>query len=237
MKAVILAGGKGTRLRPYTTVFPKPLVPVGEIPILEIILRQLHRNGIHDVCLSVGYLAELLEAYLERSTGVPRDLRITYVHEEKPTGTAGALTLIDGLDDTFLMMNGDVLTTLNYRKLIDFHAESGAALTISTHRKPVQIDFGVLTADTDDSVTDYIEKPTLDYRVSMGVYVVDPSVIDFVPRDSYFDFPDLVKSLLAAGKKVSAYPSEDLWLDIGRHDDYERAQEIFNDRRGEFGIG
>jgi NDP-sugar pyrophosphorylase family protein len=236
MKAVILAGGLGTRLRPYTTVFPKPMVPIGDRPILEIILRQLNHHGFTDIQLSVGYLAELLRAYLEQTDGLMPGTTIRYIYEKEPTGTAGALRLIDELDDTFLMMNGDVLTTLPYDELLDFHRSKNAALTIATHKKPVKIDLGVLNTDGDEFVTEYIEKPTLDYRVSMGVYILEPHVINLIPEKSYFDFPDLVQKLLDAGKKVAAYPSEHLWLDIGRPEDYEEAQLTFEDRREEFGI-
>lgn len=236
MKAVILAGGKGTRLRPYTTVFPKPMVPIGDRPILEIILRQLNRHGFTDIQLSVGYLSQLLRSYLEQTDGLLPGTTIRYIYENEPTGTAGALKLIDGLDDTFLMMNGDVLTTLPYDEVLAFHREKSAALTISTHKKPVKIDLGILTAGDDLFVTEYIEKPTLDYRVSMGVYILEPHVIDLIPDKSYFDFPDLVKRLIDKGEPVAAYPSDHLWLDIGRHEDYENAQTVFDERREEFRI-
>lgn len=236
MKAVVLAGGKGTRLRPYTTVFPKPMVPVGDLPILEVILRQLNRDGFNDIQLSVGYLSALIRSYFDQKDGAIAGTSINYVYEDEPTGTAGALNLIEGLTDTFLMMNGDVLTTLSYREVLEYHRQKNAALTISTHKKPVKIDLGVLSTDDDHYVTEYIEKPTLDYRVSMGVYVLEPRVIDYIPKGSYFDFPDLVNALLKNGEKIAAYASEDLWLDIGRPEDYEEAQSVFADRRKEFGI-
>jgi NDP-sugar pyrophosphorylase family protein len=236
MKAVVLAGGRGTRLRPYTTVFPKPMVPVGERPILEIILRQLQRAGIHDVRLSVGYLSELIRAYFDTPREGIEKLRIRYVYEPEPTGTAGALKLIDGLDDTFLFMNGDVLTTMPFNELIDFHRREGGVLTIATHERPVPVDLGVLETDAGNRVLRYVEKPTLHYRVSMGVYVLEPSALAHIPDRTHFDFPDLVHALLDADCKVVGYPSNHFWLDIGRHEDYEAAVDAFEARRGEFGF-
>jgi NDP-sugar pyrophosphorylase family protein len=236
MKAVILAGGQGTRLRPYTTVFPKPMVPVGEHPILEILLRKLGREGCTDVTLSVGYLAELIQAYFSQARESTEGLTIRYVHETQPTGTAGALRLIPDLDETFLLMNGDVLTTLPFDELVRFHRAEGAALTIAAHEKSVKIDLGVLETNPTNQVTGYVEKPTLSYRVSMGVYVLEPRVVAHVPEGRRFDFPDLVHALLAAGETVAAYPSDHFWLDIGRHEDYEAAQEAFREVKGAFGL-
>lgn len=236
MRAVVLAGGKGTRLRPYTTVFPKPMVPVGEHPVLEIILHKLVREGVTRVTLSVGYLSELIRAYFQIARPGLETLAIDYVDEVTPTGTAGALRLVEGLSDTFLLMNGDVLTTLSLERLIAHHKTSGAALTIATHAKDVKVDLGVLEVGDADRVTGYVEKPTLSYRVSMGLYVLEPSVLGFVPGTGHFDFPDLVHALLDAGERVASYPSDDLWLDIGRHDDYEEAQEIFERHREDFGL-
>jgi len=236
MKAVVLAGGKGTRLRPYTTVFPKPMVPVGDHPILEIILRKLAREGFREVTLSVGYLSQLIRAYFDQVHDGLETLDISYVLEKNPTGTAGALRLIPNLDETFLMMNGDLLTTLPFPELIDYHRKKGAILTIATHPKEVNIDLGVLESDDDDRITAYTEKPTLRYRVSMGVYVVEPAAVQYVPENEYFDFPTLVQTLLDAKQPVVGYRSDHYWLDIGRHEDYEEAQESFQKMRGAFGL-
>jgi len=236
MKAIVLAGGKGTRLRPYTTVFPKPMVPVGDHPILEIILRKLAREGFTEVVLSVGYLAELIRAYFSEPRPGLEPLTLRYVYETAPTGTAGALQLVPDLTSTFLLMNGDVLTTLPFDRLVAFHKERGAALTIATHEKNVTIDLGVLETDETGKLTRYLEKPTLSYRVSMGVYVAEPSVLAHVPKETRFDFPDLVHALLAAGEPVHAYRSSDFWLDIGRHEDYEEAQTAFGPIRKAFGL-
>ncbi|TNC94015.1 MAG: nucleotidyl transferase [Stygiobacter sp.] len=227
MKAVILAGGKGTRLAPYTAVFPKPLVPIGHQPILEIILKQLVHYGFNDVTLTTGYLAELIKAYFANiDTRIP-GLTLNYVYEDKPTGTAGSLASVPGLTEPFLVMNGDVLTSLDYRALVDQHLARGAVLTIALHNRVVKTDFGVVECDDDGLITGYREKPENSYLVSMGVYVYSPRVLDYIERDSYLDLPTLVLRLLEAKEKVVGIPVDAYWLDIGRHDDYGQAQEEF----------
>ncbi len=227
MKAVILAGGKGTRLAPYTTVFPKPLVPLGHRPILDIIVRQLAHYGITDIVLTVGYLAELIQAYFQTATDGLPDVTLTYVKEPEPLGTAGSLALVDGLDDTFLVMNGDVLTSLNYAEMVAFHRANGNALTIGIYDKTIPIDLGVIELDAAGSVTGYLEKPVKHFPISMGIYVYDPAVLGYITPGEHLDFPDLVKRLLAAGEKVMGYRCADYWLDIGNPGDYQRAQEQF----------
>jgi NDP-sugar pyrophosphorylase family protein len=224
-RAVILAGGRGSRLRPYTTVLPKPLMPVGDRAILDVVVRQLRAAGITDVTLAVGHLAHLIRAVFGDGSacGVP----IRYHEEDRALGTAGPLATIGGLDETFLMMNGDVLTTLDYRALVDSHVEAGNVLTVATHRRVVQADYGVLHTDgrvgATDRVVAYEEKPELPYTVSMGVYVLEPEAIPYVPPGEPFDLPDLVLALLAAGEPVGSYLFDGYWLDIGRREDYERA--------------
>jgi NDP-mannose synthase len=232
MRAVILAGGKGTRLMPYTTVLPKPLMPIGDMPILEVVLRQLKTAGIERVTMAVGHLAELLQAFF--GNGKRFGLPIDYSFEEKPLGTVGPLTLIPDLEGTILMMNGDVLTTLDYRDLIERHRASGALVTIASYVRQVKIDFGVIEADESNMLTGYVEKPSLDYRVSMGIYVFEPEVLQYLRPGEYHDFPDLVKKLIKDGKKVASYPFSGYWLDMGRPDDYARAIEEFESRRAEF---
>ena len=227
MKVVILAGGKGRRLRPYTTIFPKPLVPIGEHPVLEIILHRLAREGFTDITLSVGYLAELIRAYFDRPRPGLEALDLSYVYEEDPLGTAGALHRVPDLTETFLFLNGDILTSLNFTELIEYHKTQGAALTIAARRAQVNIDFGVLYSDDDSRIVDFREKPVLEYDVSMGIYVAEPKVLEHLPGGGVFDFPDLVLALLEAGERVVGYFSDAFWLDIGRPEDYERAQEIF----------
>jgi NDP-mannose synthase len=234
MRAVILAGGRGTRLAPYTTVIPKPLLPVGDLPILEIVVRQLVHAGIDHVTLSLGYMSAYFRAFLSQHQSLGRLVKIDFVEEEKPTGTAGSLSSVPGLDSTFLVMNGDILTNLNYRALLDYHASEKAWLTIAAHRKLVKIDLGVLETDPSGLVTNYIEKPTMDYAVSMGIYVYEPQVLEFIAPGEHLDFPDLVLRLLRSGKKVVTFSNDASWLDLGRPEDFYRAADIFVEREEEF---
>ena len=236
MKTVILAGGKGTRLAPYTTIFPKPLVPIGDRPILEIIIRQLVRQGFGDILLSVGHLGELIEAYFQNGHRNIPGLTLEYFREKQPLGTAGSLAMIPGLDETFLAMNGDILTTLNYQALIQYHRDRQAALTIAMHEKDVKIDLGVLETNERGELTSYREKPLYSFAVSMGIYVYEPHVLRYMPEGQYMDFPDLVKLLLNKGEKIVGFPSQDYWLDIGRREDYELAQLEFSSRAKEFQV-
>jgi NDP-sugar pyrophosphorylase family protein len=229
LRAVILAGGKGRRLLPYSTILPKPLMPIGEMPILEIVIRQLRRAGIRDITLSVGYLASLLEAYF--GDGRRLDTTIRYSREDEPLGTAGPLSLISGLTDTFLVMNGDLLTTLDFADMVRFHRERGAVATVGLYRKKVYIDLGVIETDENARVVNYVEKPTLSYEVSMGSYVMEPHVLSYIDRGRRLDLPDLVRNLIADGQTVSGYYLDGYWLDIGRQEDYARAAEIFEKER------
>jgi NDP-mannose synthase len=226
-RAVVLAGGAGTRLRPYTAVLPKPLMPVGDRSILDIVLRRLAAAGFDDVTLAVGHLSHLIRAVLGDGSDIGVALR--YHHETEPLGTAGPLATIPDLQTTFLMLNGDVLTTLDLRALVRAHQQAGNMLTIATHRRVVRADYGVLGTDgavgATHRVLTYEEKPELSYTVSMGIYVVEPEAVAHVPAGRYYDLPDLVQSLLAAGEPVGAFAFAGPWLDIGREDDYRRAQE------------
>jgi NDP-mannose synthase len=222
MKAVILAGGKGTRLAPYTTVLPKPLMPIGGVPILEIILWQLKHFRIEDVTLACGHMAELIQAYLMRNR-ISRELNLSYYTESKPYGTAGALREIPGLDDTFLVMNGDLLTAIDYSKLIRYHRECKAALTIAVTRKVVKVEMGVLRLAGDNTVVGYDEKPVMEFPASTGIYVYEPRVLDYMQHQTYLDLPSLVLRLIEAGEKVAGHVTDEFWLDIGNKDDFERA--------------
>ena len=229
--AVILAGGRGTRLAPYTTVLPKPLLPIGDAPILDVVLRQLSSYGFTDVTLAVGYLAHLIEAVFKDGSELGVSLR--YHHEAHPLGTVGPLASMDHLAKTFLVMNGDVLTTLDYEELYHAHIASGNLLTIATHVRTVTSDYGVLELDGDlgatRRVTDFREKPAVDHTVSMGVYILDRRVCEHVPCDEPFDLPQLVWRLLELGERVGAYRYDGFWLDIGRHEDYAAAIEQFEE--------
>ena len=223
-RCVVLAGGRGTRLAPYTSVLPKPLMPIGDRSILEIVIEQLVRCGIQNVTLSVGHLSHLIEAVI--GNGGSHGAAISYVREDHALGTAAPLRLVEGLDDTFIAMNGDVLTTLDYVELLRHHRELGSLLTIATHQRRIKLDYGIvhLDAGADGTcVRRYEEKPEMTSTVSMGIYVLEPEALEFIPPDGPFDVPDLVHELLRACKPVGAYPYDGLWFDIGRRDDYEQA--------------
>jgi NDP-sugar pyrophosphorylase family protein len=221
MKAVILAGGKGARLAPYTKILPKPLLPINDMPILEVMLRQMSRYGIQEVILTVGHLSHLIETFFQ--DGRQYGIKIRYSHEECPLGTAGPLSLIRGLEDTFFVTNGDVLTTLNYQELLGYHFQCGAIATVASHVRRVKIDLGVIERNENNEIVGYLEKPSYDYFVSMGIYVFEPRVLSFIPHNEYLDFPDLVLKLIAAGERVCSYPFDGYWMDLGRPDDYEQA--------------
>lgn len=220
-KAVVLAGGRGTRLAPYTSVLPKPLMPVGERAILELVVDQLEACGIKDITFCVGYLAHLIQSVFDnRENG---HVSIEYVHEHQALGTAAPLKLVDGLDSTFLVMNGDVLTELDYRDLIAYHHEHGNLLTIATRQRAIKVDYGILHLDVTRRVRDFEEKPEITTPVSMGIYVMEPEVLEHIPDAQYFDFPHLVEALLDAGLPIGSYRYDGLWFDIGRQEDYEQA--------------
>ena len=232
MKAIVLAGGKGKRLAPYTQILPKPLMPIGEMPILEVLLRQMKSAGIDDVVLTVGHLAGLLQAFFQ--DGSQWGLRIRYSYENEPLGTAGPIALVGDLDEPFLVTNWDVLTTLALQDLFRFHKERGGIATIAVQCRPVRIDLGVIEWNDNHDVTGYFEKPTFEYTVSMGIYMFEPDVIRYIPRNRYLDFPDLILKLLAAGEKVVGYQYDGYWKDLGRPDDYEQAAEDFDKMRAQF---
>jgi NDP-sugar pyrophosphorylase family protein len=224
------------RLRPYTTVLPKPLMPVGDRPILDIIVRQLRHAGFERLTIVTGHLAELIEAFF--GDGEKYGIAIDYYREDEPLGTVGALALLEDLDEDFLVMNGDVLTDLAYAEFLEQHRASGAAASVAAHSREVQVSLGVLQFEDEgdaDRLTGYIEKPTYHYEVSMGVYAFSPRAIEQIEPGVRLDFPDLVLKLLDAGETVRARRSEnDYWLDIGRHDDYETAMDEFERMRDRF---
>jgi NDP-sugar pyrophosphorylase family protein len=224
MKAVILAGGKGTRLKPYTTVFPKPLMPIGDKPILEIIISQLKYHGLTDIIITTGHLSQLIMAFFGDGSQLGVDIK--YSKEDKPLGTVGGLGLIkEELKDTFLTVNGDTLTTLNFSELINYHKTSGAIGTIALKTRGSYIDFGIVELDNNNRITGYTEKPTVNHLVSMGVYVFEPRVVEYINPSERLDFPDLVKTLISKNEKINGFIFDGYWLDIGRHEDYEKANE------------
>lgn len=227
MHAFILAGGKGVRLRPYTTRLPKPLVPIGDqYAILEIVLQQLADQGFRAVTISIGYLGHLIHAFV--GDGSRWGLRVDYVTEESPLGTMGPVRVsLDRLPEHFLVMNGDILTDIDYGHVLSCHVASGAPLTIATYRRSVKVDFGVLGVDA-GRVFQFQEKPELDFRVSMGVYGVSRSTLADFPPGHAFGFDDLVLSLLARDAQPGAYDFAGFWLDVGRPEDYDRANREFD---------
>ena len=230
MRAVILAGGKGTRLLPFTKVFPKPLVPLGDKPILDTILRQLKYFGFTHVTLAVGHMAEMIQTYVRSGEGY--GLAVDYAVEETPLGTVGPLGHIANLGQYFLVMNGDLITNLDYRSMMAFHQRQGASATIGCYQKEFRIDLGIIQQGEGDTIVDYIEKPVHTFQVSMGIYVFDATVLQYIEPDKYLDFPDLVKRLLANQQKVVGYPFDGFWLDIGNHSDYEKALDQYEAMKG-----
>jgi NDP-sugar pyrophosphorylase family protein len=232
VRVVILAGGKGTRLKPYTKVLPKPLVPIGDMPILEVVLRQLKSFGFEKITLSVNHLANLIRAFF--GDGANLGLQISYSMENKPLGTAGSISLAENLTDTFLVINGDLLTTLNYASLVRHHVDSGSMATIGIFPRVVKIDFGVLDVGAGGELMDYKEKPVFEFLVSMGINVFNKSVLEFIPVNQYLDMPTLMMKLKDARKIVQTYKSDCKWLDIGRTEDYETAILAFEQAQDEY---
>lgn len=223
MRAVILAGGKGTRLRPYTAALPKPLVPVGDRSILDIVLAQLRRVGVTHVTMAVSHLAHLIMAYF--GDGTQQGLKIDYSVEDKPLSTIAPLKLIRDLPETFFVMNGDVLTDLDFGALRSFHEERDADITVAMFDRDTRIDFGVLEADASGRVVAFKEKPTYHFHVSMGVYVMSRRLLEIVPDGRPFGFDHLMYACVAERRRAFVYPHRGYWLDIGRPDDYVEACE------------
>jgi len=222
-RAVILAGGKGTRLKPYTAVFPKPLVPVGEVPILEVIIRQLAANGFTHITIALNHLAEIIKAFF--GDGSKWGVQIDYSLEDKPLNTMGPLKLISDLPEHFLVMNGDVLTDLNYAVLYDEHVAQESLFTISAYDRQQKVDFGVLDVGEDKKLTGFREKPVYEYSVSMGIYILNRNVLEIIPEDTAYGFDELMLELIKRKTPASVKVFDGYWLDIGRPEDYEIACE------------
>jgi NDP-mannose synthase len=226
VRAFVLAGGRGSRLHPFTTVIPKPLVPVGEMPILEILLRQMRAYGFERVTISVGYLSSLIESYC--GDGSRWDLSVDYVREDEPLGTAGALSLLTDLeDDRVLVSNGDILTDLDLGLVYREHDPTDGA-TICANQRLVPVEFGVLHADEGGCLREYEEKPTLSYEVSMGINVLSTWAVErYVVPGRHLDLPDLMRALVDDGQAVRIRSTDAYWLDMGRMADLETANEVF----------
>ncbi|KAF2519768.1 NTP transferase domain-containing protein [Flavobacterium salilacus subsp. salilacus] len=220
-RAVILAGGKGTRLKPYTVSLPKPLVPVGDKPILEIIISQLKKHGFDHITITVNHMADIIKAFF--GDGSKWNIKIDYTTETKALSTIGPLTLINDLPDNFLVMNGDVLTDMNYSAFYDYHKENGAVFTIGSFRRTDKIDYGLLHQNENGELIKFEEKPDYNFLVSMGVYMVSKNVLQYVPEDTFFGFDHLMYKLLDEKRLPKIYEYNGYWLDIGRPSDYEIA--------------
>lgn len=227
MRAIILAGGKGTRLMPYTTTIPKPLVPVGDMAIMEIVIRQLASCGFNHITVAVNHQAQLIRAYFE--DGKQWGVTIDYSIEDIPLSTIGPLRLIKDLPEHFLVMNGDILTDLDYAGFYQSHVDSKAIGTIATYKRETKIDFGVLKYNGERNlISDFIEKPVERFCVSMGVYTFSREIEKFIPEGIPFGFDDLVLKLITEKQDIRAHPFNGYWLDIGRPDDYDKANSEFD---------
>lgn len=231
-RAIILAGGKGTRLYPYTVVLPKPLLPIGEFPILEVIVRQLVQNGFEHITMAVNHHAEIIKAFFQ--DGAKWGVKIDYSLEDRSLSTMGPLRIIKDLPDNFLVMNGDILTDLNYKDFFDQHVSKNNIFTISAYSRKHNIDYGVLEIDLNENLTDFKEKPSNKYLVSMGVYMVNSHILNFIPPDQAYGFDNLMHDLILIKKSVAVRKFSGYWLDIGRPDDYAQAIEEFDSMRERF---
>lgn len=235
MRAIILAGGKGTRLRPYTTLIPKPLVPLGgKYSILEIIIMQLAKSGFTHITLAVNHLSHLIMSYF--GDGSRLGIKIDYSLEEGELSTIGPLTLIDDLPENFLVMNGDILCDLDYKEFLNTHIDSSSRVSVSAYRRQVNIDFGVLHYDDSGHLTEFQEKPSYDFDVSMGIYCINRSVIEALPTGIKYGFDNLMIDGLQNKQNIDICPFSGFWLDIGRPDDYEYADENFTELSAKLGI-
>ncbi len=229
---MILAGGKGTRLLPYTHVLPKPLMPIDETPVLEIIIRQLKKYDITEIFISVGYMAGLIETFF--GNGDRLGVKITYSMETEPLGTAGPIALIPDFKSSLLVMNGDVLTSLNFRNLISYHKKNKAKMTIGMTTQSYQNPLGYVEHDEHNIITKYVEKPVHQYDVSMGIYVIEPDTLKYIEKGKRLDIPEFVNTLIVNNQKVVGYHSSEYWLDMGKHEDYNKVNEDFKKNRSLF---
>jgi NDP-mannose synthase len=220
-RAIILAGGQGTRLRPYTVVLPKPLMPIGDQPVLELIVRQLALLGFDRITMAVNHQADIIKAYF--GDGTKWGVNIDYSLETSPRGTMGPLRLARDLPENFLIMNGDILTDLNFAEFLECHVLEKRLFTISVTPRTQLVDFGVMKVSEDGRLIGFEEKPRINYLVSMGVYAASRAVLDYIPEGGHFGFDDLLARLEQSRVMVHARPFAGYWLDIGRPDDYMRA--------------
>ena len=228
-RAIILAGGAGSRLRPYTVTLPKPLMPVGDLPILEIVIRQLSFFGFERITMAVGHQAGIIRAFC--NDGQKWNVRIDYSEEKSPLGTMGPLKLISDLPDNFLIMNGDVLTDLDFEKFFKFHVDSKNLFTIASYKRRQITDFGVLQVSGDGLLTGFAEKPAVEHNVSMGIYMASKEILNYIPENQPFGFDQLVLKLIEERRPPGIMAHHGHWLDIGRFEDYQAAIEEFDRNR------
>ncbi|MFH1741488.1 MAG: sugar phosphate nucleotidyltransferase [bacterium] len=225
MMAIILAGGVGTRLKPFTVTIPKPLLPLGDMPILDIVIRQLASYGVNRIVLSLGHMAPFFMPFLAQWE--QQGVTIETCFENDPLGTAGPIGLVKDLEDNFIVMNGDVLTTLDFSALVEAHRTAQSWGTIAVSKREMKVDFGVVTTTESNVLKEYREKPLLTYDVSMGINVLSKNCLEFISRGKKIDMPDLMITMKKAGKLVHCFRSSCYWLDMGRFDDYEQASRDF----------
>jgi NDP-sugar pyrophosphorylase family protein len=225
MKAIVMAGGKGKRLYPHTTVFPKPLMPLRDVPIIDVVLKKLYSFGFKRVTLAVGYLADLVKTYV--GNGKRYGLKIDYSIESRPLGTIGPLSLVKGLNETFFVMNGDLITDIDIIDMLKFHKKSKCIATLAVKKRKVTVDYGVVNFNPDSKLVSHREKPVLSYHVGAGMCFFEPKVLDFIPKKRRFDFPDLIKSFTSKGFDLNIYKFNNYWRDVGRWEDYLAAHREF----------
>lgn len=235
MRAIILAGGQGVRLRPYTSLLPKPLVPIGnEFSVLEIIMKQLKNYGFNHVTISLNHMAHLIQAFLGDSS--KWGLEIDYSIEDTPLSTIGPLTLIDNLPENFLVMNGDILCDLNYQEFYDHHVKHGNLVTVSTYKRKVKVDYGVIQRNDNNEIVGFLEKPEYSYEVSMGIYCINKSVVDGLKKNTKYGFDDLMLDGIKNSRNYVAKPYDGFWLDLGRPDDYDYCNDKYQELKGKLNL-
>lgn len=221
MRAVIMAGGYGTRLRPLTDELPKPMLPIGDRPLLEIIVNGLREAGIRQVHVATHYKGDMIAEHFKDGQDFGVDIR--YVKEDQPLGTAGALSLLDESDEPLLVINGDILTRVDFRAMLNFHREHEADLTVAVRQYEFRVPYGVI--DTDGvAVTGISEKPLVQQFINAGIYLLNPSIRRLIPNGQHYDIPDLIQQLLKEGRPVVCFPIREYWLDIGKSDQYDQAK-------------
>ena len=231
-RAIILAGGTGTRLRPYTIVVPKPLVPIGDYPIVEVVIRQLVRHGFTHITMAVSHQAELIQTFF--GDGSKWGTRIDYSIEDKPLSTMAPLRLIDDLPEDFLVMNGDILTSLDYRAFYNYHIARKNIFTIASHRRIEVSEYGVLEIGRNNKLCGFKEKPQVRYDVSMGIYMANKRIVNSIPKGRLYGFSHLMIDLIKKNVPASVRRFGGYWLDIGRPDDYQKAIDLFKMKKKVF---